>query len=361
MNRINYQLRQILFKITYRKKEYVMYIISFYLGLLLPAFCLANIRSVDQVIHFTTFENMDRAVQIDWFSDDFLDMKIEGAKNVSVSGYYEEDFAEWGHQYVPVKGIDECYMYPFPKIKGRMFKNYELKEGKKVCLLNQKYAEKYSYKEGDLVSIHNTDLEIIGFVKDKIYPGILIPYSAMKEVYQSGNGIQFTGMILAGSREDKENIIQKATETILDKDPNAEVIEITDGEELYEMSQATKVKWRALRGAVAVVSILFFLLNEGIVLMEKVKKEQQLFYRSLFWCFLYDSVGLYTEQLTEIVIRLFGKFFCCQKGYCECRAPPSFLEEKQFSECVLFDDFLINGQKSYCLRPKSLFKNWIML
>ena len=85
--------------------------------------------------------------------------------------------------------------------------------------------------------------------------------------------------------------------TILDKDPNAEVIEITDGEELYEMSQATKVKWRALRGAVAVVSILFFLLNEGIVLMEKVKKEQQLFYRSLFWCFLYDSVGLYTEQL----------------------------------------------------------------
>ena len=276
MNRINYQLRQILFKITYRKKEYVMYIISFYLGLLLPAFCLANIRSVDQVIHFTTFENMDRAVQIDWFSDDFLNMKIEGAKNVSVSGYYEEDFAEWGHQYVPVKGIDECYMYPFPKIKGRMFKNYELKEGKKVCLLNQKYAEKYSYKEGDLVSIHNTDFEIIGFVKDKIYPGILIPYSAMKEVYQSGNGIQFTGMILAGSREDKENIIQKATETILDKDPNAEVIEITDVEELYEMSQATKVKWRALRGAVAVVSILFFLLNEGIVLMEKVKKEQQM-------------------------------------------------------------------------------------
>lgn len=46
-----------------------------------------------------------------------------------------------------------------------------------------------------------------------------------------------------------------------------------------------------------------------IVLMEKVKKEQQLFYRSLFWCFLYDSVGLYTEQLTEIVIRLFGKLF----------------------------------------------------
>lgn len=274
MNRINYQLQQILFKIRYRKKEYFMYIVSFYLGLLLPAFCLANIRSVDQVIYFTTFENMERSVQIGWFSDNFLDIKMEDAESISVSGYYEEDFVEWGHQYVTIKGIDEYFMYPFPKVKGRMFENDELREGKKVCLLNQKYAEKYSYKKGDLLSIHNVDFEIIGFIKDKIYPGILIPYAAMKEVCRSGNGIQFTATVLAENEGGKESIIEKSTETILDQDKNAEIIEITDGEELYGLSQETKLKWRFLRGAVACVSVIFFLLNEGIVLMEKIKKEQ---------------------------------------------------------------------------------------
>ena len=118
----------------------------------------------------------------------FLNLQIEGVESISFGGYYEEDFAEWGHQYVPVKGIDEYYMYPLPQIKGRAFQDSELREGKKVCLLNQKYADRYSYEEGDLISIHHTDFQIIGLMKDKIYPGILIPYAAMKEVYPSGRG-----------------------------------------------------------------------------------------------------------------------------------------------------------------------------
>lgn len=274
MNRINYQFRQMLFKIRYRKKEYFMYMASFYLGLLLPAFCLANIRSTDQVIYFTTFENMENFVQIDWFSDNFPDVQIEGAESISVSGYYEEDFAGWGHQYVPIKGIDERYMYPFPKVKGRIFEDHELREGEKVCLLSSQYAKKHSYKEGDLLSIRNVDFKIIGLMEDKIYPGILIPYAAMKEVYRSGNRIQLTAMILAEDKGDKESIIAKAAEAIPEQDENAEIIGITDGEELYRLSQETRLRWRFMRGAVAAVSIAFFLLNEGIVLMEKVKKEQ---------------------------------------------------------------------------------------
>ena len=265
---------QILFKIRYRKKEYLMYLISFYLGLLLPAFCLANIRSVDRVMYFTTFDNMKRAVQADWFSDDFLNLQIEGVESISFGGYYEEDFAEWGHQYVPVKGIDEYYMYPLPQIKGRAFQDSELREGKKVCLLNQKYADRYSYEEGDLISIHHTDFQIIGLMKDKIYPGILIPYAAMKEVYPSGRGIQFTAMLLVENEAEKGGVAASVTNAILEQDENAEIIGTVDGEELYRLSQETKLRWRFLRGAAAVVSGIFFLLNEGIVLLEKMKKER---------------------------------------------------------------------------------------
>lgn len=275
MNRNKYQLRQILIKMSYRKKEYVMYVVSFYLGLLLPAFCIANIRSTDQVIYFSTFENMEDSIQIDWFSNSFLDIKTEDANSVSLSGYYEEDFADWGHQYVQIRGIDEYYMYALPEVTGRTFTNSELREGKKVCLMNQKYADKYSYKEGDKLSIHNVDFEIIGFTQNKIHTAILIPYAAMEEVYQSGKGIQFTAMVLVERTEDKDRIVESILNEITNQSDDTEILQVVDGEELYRLSQETKLKWRLLRGIVAMVSIVFFLLNEGIILIEKIKKEQR--------------------------------------------------------------------------------------
>ena len=59
-------------KIKYQKKRYFLYILSFYVGLLLPAFCIANIRSVDRVFYFTTFKKMNSSVQIDWFSKNLI-------------------------------------------------------------------------------------------------------------------------------------------------------------------------------------------------------------------------------------------------------------------------------------------------
>lgn len=66
-----------------------MYILSFYIGLLFPAFCIANIRSADQVIYYTTFDNMEDSVQIEWFSSGFEVPVAEGTK-YSVSAYYQD-------------------------------------------------------------------------------------------------------------------------------------------------------------------------------------------------------------------------------------------------------------------------------
>ena len=63
-NRKKYILYQIWLKILHQKKKYLLYVLSFYVGLLLPAFCLANIRSVDRVFYFTTFHGMKNTVQI---------------------------------------------------------------------------------------------------------------------------------------------------------------------------------------------------------------------------------------------------------------------------------------------------------
>lgn len=53
MDRVNYLFYQLFLKIKYEKRRYFLYVLSFYVGLLLPTCCIANTRSVEQVIYYT--------------------------------------------------------------------------------------------------------------------------------------------------------------------------------------------------------------------------------------------------------------------------------------------------------------------
>ena len=54
MDRVNYLFYQLFLKIKYEKRRYFLYVLSFYVGLLLPTCCIANTRSVEQVIYYTS-------------------------------------------------------------------------------------------------------------------------------------------------------------------------------------------------------------------------------------------------------------------------------------------------------------------
>ena len=179
MNRKKYILYQIWLKILHQKKKYLLYVLSFYVGLLLPAFCLANIRSVDRVFYFTTFHGMKNTVQIDWFGKKFEEFSDENM-NCFIKTYQEEDFTEWNHKYVSVIGIDENYAYPIPDLDGRMFHEQEMKDGAMVCLLDMQCAKEYGYQPGDSFMIHGKQCKIIGIMDSSIYSGIVIPYRTMK-------------------------------------------------------------------------------------------------------------------------------------------------------------------------------------
>lgn len=57
MDRVNYLFYQLFLKIKYEKRRYFLYVLSFYVGLLLPTCCIANTRSVEQVIYYTSENN----------------------------------------------------------------------------------------------------------------------------------------------------------------------------------------------------------------------------------------------------------------------------------------------------------------
>lgn len=280
MRRIRYLFHQVFQKVRAEKRRYVLYVFSFYAGLLLPAFCIANIRSVDRVIYYTTFEGMENTVQIDWLGERFDAVDEEAAKGMSVSAYYEEDMAEWNHQYVSVEGIDGHYFYPLPKVSGRTFAENEFENGENVCLLNRRYAREYSCGIGDKVKLREEQFEVIGLMEDE-YSGIILPYRAMERAYRKESLIQFSCIVPKGAAAgEKDAAAEKGAakgiaRQIEGADETAKILEVTQGETLYENALAAKTRWRFLRGAAAGAALLFFILNESIVLTGKLENEQQ--------------------------------------------------------------------------------------
>ncbi len=280
MRRIGYLFHQVFQRVKVEKRRYVLYVFSFYAGLLLPAYCIANIRSADRVIYYTTFEGMENAVQIDWLGERFDAVDAEAVKGMSVSAYYEEDMAEWNHQYVTVKGIDGHYFYPLPEVSGRTFAENEFKNGKNVCLLNRRYAKEYSCGIGDFFKLREEQFEVIGLMEDE-YSGIILPYRAMERAYRKESLIQFSCIVPKGAAAgEKDAAAEKgAAEGIARQiegaDETAKILEVTQGETLYENALAAKTRWRFLRGAAAGAALLFFILNESIVLTRKLENEQQ--------------------------------------------------------------------------------------
>ena len=102
MDRVNYLFYQLFLKIKYEKRRYFLYVLSFYVGLLLPTCCIANTRSVEQVIYYTTFKGMEDSFQVDWLSRTFNTIKLDKEISYSISAFYEESFPEWENQYVSI-------------------------------------------------------------------------------------------------------------------------------------------------------------------------------------------------------------------------------------------------------------------
>lgn len=65
MDRVNYLFYQLFLKIKY-EKENILYVLSFYVGLLLPTCCITNTRL--NVIYYTTFKGMEYSFQVDWLN-----------------------------------------------------------------------------------------------------------------------------------------------------------------------------------------------------------------------------------------------------------------------------------------------------
>ena len=263
-------------------------------------------------------KEMEDSFQVDWLSRTFNTIKLDKEISYSISAFYEESFPEWENQYVSIKGIDESYFYPLPKIEGRTFSKKELQEGKDVCLMNKQYARMHACEIGDMIQIRDKRLKVIGLIDNSVYSGMIIPYQTMLNVYKEEKDIQFSGTFFCENELQKQKRIDEVIEQIKEKDNHADILGVTEGEELYKNALYTKIQWRIVRGMCALVAILFFMINETIVLMAKAKKERKIMginlalgatERDIKYCLFFETllVTLLAVFLVMITLRPLAK------------------------------------------------------
>ena len=85
--------------------------------------------------------------------------------------------------------------------------------------------------------------------------------------------IQFTGTFFSKNNQ-SDDVLNRVISQITDMDPEAEIISMNTGTELYENAVRTKDQWRIIRLIIAGIALLFFVLNESIVIIEKIENEQ---------------------------------------------------------------------------------------
>ena len=135
---------------------------------------------------------------------------------------------------------------------------------------------------------------------------------------KSEKDIQFSGTFFCENELQKQKRIDEVIEQIKEKDNHADILGVTEGEELYKNALYTKIQWRIVRGMCALVAILFFMINETIVLMAKAKKERKIMginlalgatERDIKYCLFFETllVTLLAVFLVMITLRPLAK------------------------------------------------------
>lgn len=134
---------------------------------------------------------------------------------------------------------------------------------KDVCLMNKQYARMHACEIGDMIQIRDKRLKVIGLIDNSVYSGMIIPYQTMLNVYKEEKDIQFSGTFLRKWIA-KTKRIDEVIEQIKEKDNHADILGVTEGEELYKNALYTKIQWRIVRGMCALVAILFSWLTKPL-------------------------------------------------------------------------------------------------
>lgn len=192
MGRAAYILKTSWIRMVRNYKASFILLVSFYAGLILPAFCMANARYYQVQTEKQHFKGYEKTVHVSYMSPLYGSEELARFMQALDTKTAQLSVRNWGiipefeNGNATLLGIGGDY-HSFEDIhvvQGRSFSKSELSENNKICTVAKDLLDENGYQTGDSITIEGEKFTVIGSMDDSRYTGyILLPYVKMKEMY----------------------------------------------------------------------------------------------------------------------------------------------------------------------------------
>ena len=302
MNRLIYIL-QVSVKRTLRNGGFnIMLLLSFYVGLLLPAFCASSASYYMNEMKRFEFEDYDNSVYISYFSEMEKDEQFYDMKE-AVDGKHIEAFVrnwdvvpEFNNANVTTYGVwgDYDQFEDVSVVEGRKLSRKELDNKEHVCMVARNLMEKFGCHINDKITIGAIEFTIAGSIRDSSYTGyVLIPYGCMKELYKDIELQQEVSI----STADADEAVLALEQYMMTNFPEREIVQLMKQEELTGSFKDLIKDLIQVRVFVGIGAYIFSVLNIIMLVWGKAYESRKRY--AVQEAEGLSTGGLFLEFLTE--------------------------------------------------------------
>lgn len=274
MNKILFTICNALRRVYFYRRKKISLIIAFYLGLLLPVICIADIINLELELNAHR-QSIDSEIIIANWSGKVLseDAKRDFMQELGTKKYAYQikagcEAKNLGDGTFGLDGIDlnfDVYT-PLTLDKGRMFDKQDVEQEKNVCLIHREKAEMNNLNIGDLVEISDIKYEIVGITDNINYENTLfIPATTFYKNTES----DYAQQIIYISVENKK---LSDTKTLINtfltsQDKTVQINEVKSGQEFLDTAKSFSQYWIGVRIKLMILSVLFGSINIAMILI----------------------------------------------------------------------------------------------
>lgn len=314
--------------------------LSFYLGMILPFYCLASFNSLTESLEMFNFDSIDRSVSVTWTSEMLNNnQRLELKKNIdckSISFKISKDFriARLGNSSILVYGIDESEVNANEILlrDGKM-----INHNKKECILGEEIADKYNYKVNDYVKLKNTKYKVVGITDSRTYlNNLIIPFDLFEDtISDEGLTAQHHFMLTFNTQEESRKHEEDVLPWLIREEIIVENFDIGQAIEYYNLSKNSIQYWIDTRIIVGISGLAFAIINMMMVLIGKIQENKKSYGIKL--ALGIERKSLYISFLIEnLVIALFSNLFLFA-------TMPSLAKILEMDKTMSIDTFVILG------------------
>ena len=249
-------------------------IISFFLLLILPSYCISNFQSMvkqKNAVRPAAAEGRIISYRGSFCPEEMM-LTAATLKETRVS------FQFWTEELIPelslkaditIKGCggDGNYFEGTPICEGRFLNDTELINAAKVCVISNELKAEENIQVGKSITIHGTDIDVVGVYKSYGQRAVIVPYSLCQRFYTEA-AIEQNVMVLGSGVDEAANEIIEGIKTNC---TNYSTINVTDYNANQRDEMAFFVKMLASRAFVCIVTTGFSLFNIFVFMLGTVR------------------------------------------------------------------------------------------